>query len=250
VRKSRDRGLRYDKSTITRVISRRVMTAHRRAVEGGHMVELAERAVAEEELLARLRGGDERAFVALVDAYGPLMLQLARGHVQSRALAEEVVQEAWVGVLAGLDRFEGRSSLKTWILRIVINRAKTRGVREARCIPFSSLSAADDEPSVDPDRFLPADHPRWPGHWAVPPERWAGAPEERLLARETLELIRTAIRALPPRQQEVILLRDIEGWEPGEVCEALGVTEGNQRVLLHRARSKVRAELDRHLSTG
>ncbi len=202
----------------------------------------------DELLVARLRSGDERAFMDLVETYGSLMLHLALGHVRTPSVAEEVVQEAWVGVLSGLDRFEGRSSLKTWIMRIVVNRAKTRGEREARCVPFSSL-AEPDEPgaAVDPARFLPDDHPRWPGHWAVPPQSWASVPEERLAARETMELIRGAIRALPARQQQVIVLRDMEGWEADEVCDLLGVSEGNQRVLLHRARSKVRAELECYL---
>jgi RNA polymerase sigma-70 factor (ECF subfamily) len=222
--------------------------AHALAMEGSRMVETAAVAVAkEEELLVRLRSGDERAFMSLVDAYGPLMLRMALGHVRTRAVAEEVVQEAWVGVLTGLERFEGRSLLKTWILRIVVNRAKTRGAREARCVPFSSLTTDDEEPALDPARFLPAEHPQWPGHWAVPPQSWASIPEERLLARETLELVGRAIRDLPARQQEVIVLRDVEGWDGDEVCAALGLSEGNQRVLLHRARSKVRAELEQHL---
>jgi RNA polymerase sigma-70 factor (ECF subfamily) len=173
---------------------------------------------------------------------------MALGHVRTRAVAEEVVQETWLGVLDGLDRFEGRSSLKTWILRILVNRAKTRGAREARCVPFSSLGPADDEaPAVDPARFLGADHPHWPGHWAAAPQSWAGVPDERLLARETLEHLRRAIEALPARHREVIVLRDVEGWDSGEVCAALGLSEGNQRVLLHRARSSVRAQLDAYL---
>jgi RNA polymerase sigma-70 factor (ECF subfamily) len=201
----------------------------------------------EPELVARLRSGDERAFLLLVDAYGPLMLRVALGHVRSRAVAEEVVQEAWLGVLAGIDRFECRSSLKTWILRILINRAKTRGEREARCVPFSSLEEPDAEPSVDPSRFLPEDHAHWPGHWAIPPQSWAPIPEEHLFARETLELVEHAIRDLPRRQQEVIRLRDVEGWDGPEASAALGISEGNQRVLLHRARSRVRAALEQHL---
>jgi RNA polymerase sigma-70 factor (ECF subfamily) len=204
----------------------------------------------EEQLLARLRNGDEDAFMEIVDAYGPLMLRMALGHVRTRAVAEEVVQETWLGVLDGLDRFQGRSSLKTWILRILVNRAKTRGAREARCVPFSCLGAVDDEaPAVDPARFIDADHPRWPGHWAVPPQSWARLPEERLLARETREHLRRAIEALPARHREVIVLRDVEGWDSVEVCAALGLSEGNQRVLLHRARSSVRAQLDAYLSS-
>ncbi len=202
----------------------------------------------EQMLLMRLRAGDEAAFMDLVDRYGPVMLRIALMYVRSRAVAEEVVQESWLGVLGGLDRFEGRSSLKTWILRITANRARTRGQREARSIPVSSLGGDDveGEPAVDPERFLGADHPQYPGGWAIPPRSWAGLPEERLLAAETLQQVRAAIAKLPPRQQEVILLRDIEGWEPDEVAEALDLTDGNQRVLLHRARSKVRGELENY----
>jgi RNA polymerase sigma-70 factor (ECF subfamily) len=201
---------------------------------------------ADAELLARLRGGDEAAFMALVDRYGALMLRVALMHVRSRAVAEEVVQEAWLGVLQGLDRFEGRSSLKTWILRIVANRARTRGERERRSVPLSAV----DEPSVDPRRFRPPDDPRYPGGWAVPPHAWARRPDESLAAAETLEQVRLAIGALPARQQEVILLRDVEGWDPEEVCAALGLSEGNQRVLLHRARSRVRGELERYFEAA
>ncbi len=200
------------------------------------------------ELLERLRAGDEDAFMTLVDRYGPLMLRIALTHVRTRAVAEEVVQESWLGVLQGLDRFEGRSSLKTWILRIVANRARTRGEREARSVPLSSLGPdhTEDEPAVDPDRFFGADHARYPGGWSVPPHSWARMPEERLLAAETLEQVRSAIAKLPARQHEVIVLRDVEGWEPEEVSEALELTPGNQRVLLHRARSKVRNELEHY----
>ena len=192
---------------------------------------------ADRELLARLRAGDEAAFMTLVDRYGPLMLRVALMHVRTRSDAEEVVGEAWLGIIRGLDRFEGRSSLKTWILRIVTNLARTRAVREQRSTPLSS---------VDPDRFRPDDDPRYPGGWAVPPHAWARLPEESLLAEETLELVREAIDRLPARQQEVITLRDVEGWDSDEVCAALDLTEGNQRVLLHRARSHVRAELERY----
>jgi RNA polymerase sigma-70 factor (ECF subfamily) len=204
-------------------------------------------ALSDRELLQRLRAGDEAAFMDLVDRYGPLMLRIALMHVSSRAVAEEVVQESWLGVLKGLDRFEGRSSLKTWILRIVANQARTRGERERRSVPVSALTPDDDDqPAVDPSRFRPFDDPRYPGGWALPP---APLPEERLLAEETLAHVREAIAALPPRQQEVILLRDVEGWEPEEVSEALAISDGNQRVLLHRARSKVRNELERYLES-
>jgi RNA polymerase sigma-70 factor (ECF subfamily) len=150
-------------------------------------------------------------------------------------------------VLNGIDRFEERSSLKTWLFRILTNRAKTRGEREGRMVPFSSLapaSADDDEPSVDPDRFLGLDSPH-PGAWAAPPVGW---PQDRLLQSETLGVIEMAIEKLPDAQREVILLRDVDGWEPMEVSDVLGITDGNQRVLLHRARSKVRAALEEYLN--
>ena len=203
----------------------------------------------DEVLLAALRRGDEAAFVALVERYNPLMLRVALTHVRSRAVAEEVVQESWMGVLSGLGRFEGRSSLKTWIFRILTNRAKTRGERESRCTPFSALGGddGDDGPAVDPDRFLPASHPRWPGHWASPPADWRTVPDERLLAGETLEHLARAIDDLPARQQQVLVLRDVEGWDSDEVCAALGLTEGNQRVLQPRARARVRRSLAPYL---
>ena len=206
--------------------------------------------LADEQLVAALRDGDEGAFIALVGRYGPLMLRVASTYVRTPAVAEEVVQETWLAVLEGIGRFEGRSSLKTWLFRILANRAKTRGEREARCLPFSCVAARgedDDGPAVEPDRFLGADHPRWPSHWAAAPGDWATVPDVRLLSQETLAHVRDAIGDLPERQQEVIVLRDVEGWSAEEVCNALGVSEVNQRVLLHRARSKVRAALERYL---
>ena len=206
--------------------------------------------LADEQLVAALRDGDEGAFIALVGRYGPLMLRVASTYVRTPAVAEEVVQETWLAVLEGIGRFEGRSSLKTWLFRILANRAKTRGEREARCLPFSCVAARgedDDGPAVEPDRFLGADHPRWPGHWSAAPGDWATVPDVRLLSQETLAHVRDAIAGLPERQQEVIVLRDVEGWSAEEVCNALGVSEVNQRVLLHRARSKVRAALERYL---
>jgi RNA polymerase sigma-70 factor (ECF subfamily) len=176
------------------------------------------------------------------------MLGVARIYVSSRAVAEEVIQETWVGVLRGIDRFEGRSSLKTWIFRILTNTAKTRAEREGRTIPFSALEPNRvPEPAVAPERFLADGDPRWPGHWAVAPASWAGLPEDRLLRKETRELVAGAIEALPASQRAVISLRDIEGWESAEVCNVLDVTETNQRVLLHRARSRVRRELESYL---
>ena len=198
-------------------------------------------------LVEGLRAGDEAAFAELMREYGAGMLRVAQMYVSSRAVAEEVVQEAWLGVLKGIGRFEGRSSLKTWLFRIVANTAKTRAVREARSIPFSALGAeGDDESSVDPDRFLGAGE-RFPGHWAVPPQSWGGVPEGRLLAQETMEVIEREIEQLPPVQRAVITMRDVQGFTSEEVCNALDLTETNQRVLLHRARSRVRSALEEYM---
>jgi RNA polymerase sigma-70 factor (ECF subfamily) len=197
----------------------------------------------ETALLMALRDGDEAAFMAIVEAWGPAMLRLARAHVSSQAIAEEVVQEAWVAILRALDRFEGRSSLKTWAFRIVANIAKTRAIKESRSVPFSSATADGEEgPMVDPGRFQTAGD-RYPGHWQRPPEPW---PEQRLELAETRDAALAAIAELPPRQREIIALRDIEGFSAEEACNALDVTETNQRVLLHRARSKVRNALESH----
>jgi RNA polymerase sigma-70 factor (ECF subfamily) len=196
-------------------------------------------------LAASLRAGDGAAFMRLVDELGPSMLRLAGQFTPSRAVAEEVVQETWEAVLKGLDRFEGRSSLKTWIFRILVNRAKTRGVRERRTVPFASLAdreAGEDFAAVPAERFLPAGHED-AGHWAAPVARWESLPERAAESRETLAEIGAAIDALPPMQRTVILLRDVEGWDGPQVSNALEISETNQRVLLHRARSKVRAAL-------
>ena len=200
-------------------------------------------------LVAALRGGDETAFMMLVERYQPAMLRIARMYVSTHAVAEDVVQDAWVGVLKGLDGFEGRSSLRTWIFRILVNTAKTRGQREARSLPFSSVWAADPEgePSVDPDWFLPLSHPLSPRAWAEPPVAWESTPEERLLSKETLTVVSRAIEALPPNQREVIRLRDVLGWPSSDVRNALDISETNQRVLLHRARAKVRRALESYL---
>jgi RNA polymerase sigma-70 factor, ECF subfamily len=199
-----------------------------------------------DDLLTRLRAGDERAFETLVRRHHRTMLAVARQYVSTRAVAEEVVQEAWLGVLKGLDRFEGRSSLATWIMRIVVNVAKTRGVREARSVPYAALAGADDEPAVEPERFRgPGD--QYPGGWWAFPQDWSRLPEQALLQRETLKVVTDTIEELPPLQRSVITLRDVQGCGPGEVCDVLEITDGNQRVLLHRARSRVRAALERHL---
>lgn len=201
----------------------------------------------EAALVARLRAGDESAFAALVAAHGSSMLRLARTMVPT-AVAEEVVQEAWLGVMTGIHRFQSRSSLKTWIFRILTNTAKTRAAREARTIPFSSLASPEDDegPSVDPSRFQTSG--AYAGHWTAGPKSWDTIPEERLAAAETLDVIARSIDTLPPAQRAVITLRDVEGWDSAEVCEALELSEGNQRVLLHRARSRVRAALEQHLA--
>jgi RNA polymerase sigma-70 factor (ECF subfamily) len=207
----------------------------------------------EAQLVEALRRGDEATFVALLERYHGALVRLATVYVGDRVVAEEVAQETWLGVLQGLDRFEARSSLKTWIFHILTNRAKTRAQREGRSVPFSALwdpDTAPAEPAVEPERFLPADHPRWPRHWASRPQSWDDLPEERLLSRETGARLQEAIAALPPSQREVLTLRDVEGWTAGEVCNTLGISETNQRVLLHRARSKVRRALERYLSEG
>lgn len=198
------------------------------------------------QLVEALRAGDERVFEQLTREYHAPLMRVAQIYVTSRSVAEEVVQETWLGVLRGIGRFEARSSLKTWIFRILTNIAKTRAQREGRTLPFSVLERPDTvpEPAVGPERFLPPGHERWPGHWSSRPEPW---PEDRLLAAETRGVVERAIEALPPAQRAVISLRDVEGWSSDETCNALGVTETNQRVLLHRARSKVRQALEEYL---
>jgi RNA polymerase sigma-70 factor (ECF subfamily) len=203
-------------------------------------------ATVEADLLMRLRAGDERAFETLVMRHHRTMLAVARQYVSTRAVAEEVVQEAWLGVIKGIDRFEGRSSLSTWILRILVNIAKTRGVRESRSVPYAALAGPDDEVSVEADRFRgPGD--QYPGGWWAFPDDWSKLPEQALLQRETLKVVTDAIEELPPLQRSVIAMRDIQGCGPEDVCSVLEISDGNQRVLLHRARSRVRAALEKHL---
>jgi RNA polymerase sigma-70 factor, ECF subfamily len=200
-------------------------------------------------LVEALRNRDESAFLALIERYQGSLLRLAMLYVPNREAAADVVQETWLGVLQGIDRFEARSSLKTWLFRILTNRAKSRGEREARTIPFSTAwqsEAEDAEPAVDPGRFLPPGH-QFAGHWAANPSRWDEMPEERFVFVETRDRIERAITTLPPTQREVITLRDVEGWSSDEVCNALSISETNQRVLLHRARSKVRLALEEYL---
>jgi RNA polymerase sigma-70 factor (ECF subfamily) len=198
--------------------------------------------VADLELVQRLRARDEAAFMELVDRLTPSMRRVARMFVSSDAVADEVVQEAWVGVLQGLGGYEGRASLRTWIFRILVNIAKTRGQREARSVPFATLAGDDlDEPTWDPSAFNEN------GNWSTLPFDWRGIPDERVTGHETLTVIGRAIESLPAMQAEVIRLRDVLGWTSDEVRNALDLTDTNQRVLLHRARTKVRAAVEAHL---
>jgi RNA polymerase sigma-70 factor, ECF subfamily len=188
------------------------------------------------QLLARLRSGDEEAFVTLVGRYHLSMLRLARGYVPNDAVAEEAVQETWIGVVRGIDRFEGRASFKTWLFRILVNRARSAGTREPR-----NLSLGDAEPAVDPARFDAS------GAWAQPLEMWDET-DDRLVAASWSSCLSQALDELPPRQREVVLLRDVEELPSSEVCDVLGITEGNQRVLLHRGRSHLRTALESELA--
>jgi len=191
------------------------------------------------EMLGRLRAGDEQAFVALVERYNGSMLRLASSFVPSQAVAEEVVQETWLALLRGLVAFEGRSSLKTWLFSILVNRARSAGVRESRTVPV-----ADAGPVVDASRFGPS------GAWSVPPEHWIEEAESRVDAAKLAGLLRPAIDGLPARQREVVLLRDVEGLTSTEVCTVLSISEANQRVLLHRGRGKLRQVLETELGGG
>jgi RNA polymerase sigma-70 factor (ECF subfamily) len=199
----------------------------------------------EDRELVALRAGDERAFLSLVNRHHCAMVRVASLYVKSAASAEEVVQETWVGVLRGLDGFEGRASLKAWIFGILVNCAKARAAREVRSVPLSSLEReqGDEGPSVSPDRFQ-GDDQRWAGHWAEPPEPW---PDAKVESREMVALVQEALATLPEAQRTVMNLRDVDGWDSQEVCQLLGISEGNQRVLLHRARSKVRNYIEQSL---
>jgi len=195
-----------------------------------------------EDLVDRLRAGDEAAFRAVVGALHGTLRRLARGHVRTDAAVDEVIQDTWLAVIRGLDGFEGRSSFRTWVCRILLNRARTMAVRDGRTVPMSSL---DDAEQIDADRFTPA------GKWARPPAPWDDEDPARLLARKELRaLVEDGLEALPARQREVVFLRDVQGWTSEEVCNALDLTETNQRVLLHRGRARLRALLEERLSTG
>jgi RNA polymerase sigma-70 factor (ECF subfamily) len=194
---------------------------------------------ADTSLLRRLRDGDEQAFAGLVERYHSSMIRLALSFVPSRAVAEEVVQDTWLAMVRGLDRFEERSSLRTWLFTILVNRARTTGVREARSVPVG-----DAGPVVDASRFAS------PGAWAVPPEHWIEEAENRIDAAKLGDLLRAGLGGLPARQREVVLLRDVEGLSSAEVCGVLAISEANQRVLLHRGRSRLRQVLETELGGG
>lgn len=206
------------------------------------------------QLVTRLRAGDQDAFVETIRAFGPTMLRIARIYVRSDELAEEVVQEAWISVLENLKRFEGRSAFRTWVLTIVVHAALRRGGRETRSSPFSALSRDSDTAAADSgfdlDRFFSADHPRWPSAWATVVPRLDGLPEEKLLSSETMGVVEAAISELPETHAAVLVLHDIEGRPPEEICRTLELTDGNRRVLLHRARNQVRAALEHYFDDG
>lgn len=198
------------------------------------------------EIVTRLRVGDQKVFRELVLRHHASMVRLAETFVPSHAVAEEVVQEAWLAVIKGIDRFEGRSSLSTWIFRIVTNIAKTRGERERRTVPAGDLlqELSDEPTSVPPSRFA---GPPGRGRWAQPPARWSELPDEQVLGQGTIERVQAIASGLSETQRRVFVLRDVEGLSSAEVCDLLELSEGNQRVLLHRARSRVRAALEQEL---
>lgn len=202
----------------------------------------------EAALLSLLRQRDETAFTQLVEQFHTSLVRLARLFVQDDSIAEELCQETWLAVLQGLDRFEGRSSLKTWIFTILTNKARTRSHRDNRSLLFSDFEETDlDSPTVAPERFNDPSASAWPNHWAIAPGSWEGIPEDRILSQETLTLIRHTIAGLPENQRAVITLRDVEELSAQEICNILGISETNQRVLLHRARARVRETLEHYL---
>ena len=215
------------------------------------MTVMPEPAVDDAELASRLRAGDQTAFVGLIDAYGPALRRLARCYVPNEAVADEVVQETWLAVIEGIEGFQGRSAVKTWVFGILKNIARRHGRRERRSVAYGSTTDPGDDngQSFDPDRFLPFDHPHSPSHWRSFPQAWERRPEDEFARRETMGVVAAAIGALCPRHREVITLRDVEGWSAAEVCEALSLSQVHQRVLLHRARMRVRAALEQHLDS-
>ena len=206
----------------------------------------ARAAASDAQTVAALRAGDERTFRELFERNYPMMKRVARGYVGSEAVAEEIVQDTWMAIVTGIDRFEGRSTLGTWIFSILTNQAKNHSARERRALPLSAISQAGlDEPVVDPDRFQKDDE-AWPGHWATPPRPWQ-KPERRLLSLEAREHLKEALAQLPERQRVIVGLRDVEGLSAGEVCDLLDLSQENQRVLLHRGRSRLRAVLEEYI---
>ena len=216
----------------------------------------------DEAVVSRLRAGDEAMFALVLDTWSPGLRRLARGYVTTDASADEVVQDTWVAVIRGLDGFEGRSALRTWVYRILVNTAKTRAVREARTVPSEELFAGDTGPTVDPARFRGSGSPgrrSWnpfqrqgdpaAGTWLNPPAAWP-SPESSAVARETRTEIARALAELPERQRIVVALRDADGWSSEEVCEIMGISAGNQRVLLHRGRAALRTRLEEYFSTS
>jgi RNA polymerase sigma-70 factor (ECF subfamily) len=206
----------------------------------------ARAAACDAQTVAALRAGDECTFRELFERNYPMMKRVARGYVGSEAVAEEIIQDTWLAIVTGIDRFQGRSSLGTWIFSILINQAKSHCARERRALPFSSISPPVlDEPAVAPDRFQKDDE-AWPGHWATPPRPWQ-KPERRLLSLEARERLKEALAHLPDRQRLIVGLRDVEGLSAEEVCELLDLSQENQRVLLHRGRSRLRAVLEEYI---
>jgi len=198
-----------------------------------------EAAAHDADLVSRLRAGDETAFRDLVRRMNRPLMKLGTLWVGSASAAEEVVQETWLAVVAQIDRFEGRSSLRTWIASILVNRAKTRGARDKRSVPFSSLGT-DDAEVVEAHRFSQG------GIWKDPPAKWDSAPESLALRKEARQAIERELETLPPAQRAVVVLRDLEEWSSEEVCNVLEISETNQRVLLHRGRMRLRAALERY----
>lgn len=200
-------------------------------------------------IVARLRSRDEAMFAALVDAWSPGMVRAARAFVGDEHAAQDVVQETWLGVIRGIAAFQARSSLRTWIYRILVNRAKTRGVRDARTVPVDLMPTGEDhQPTVDPGRFRGADDP-YPGHWRSFPPAWPH-PETQVIAAETRRHLAAALSGLPARQRTVVTLRDVNGYTSNEVCDLLEISAANQRVLLHRGRAAMRAALEDYLTKG
>jgi RNA polymerase sigma-70 factor (ECF subfamily) len=203
---------------------------------------------ADDAVLQALRAGDAEMFARIVNDWSPAMIGRARAHVSTRASAEDVVQDTWLAVIRGLDRFEARSTLRTWVFRILVNIAKTRGIREARVVPVASMDPdAEAGPTIDPARFRGPDDP-WPRHWLDEgaPQPWPASTEDTAISGEVKQLVAAALETLPPRQREVVSLRDVHDLTADEVCDTLGLSAANQRVLLHRGRAKVRAALENY----